>query len=185
MGRSMPLLWLSSMLIRQELVSLMNYLATHILLTLRNLVKSWYPWTVFQLIHLVSRDEEVCKISDMSIKWNPFWRFWPRLMALGNMPRPKCSGVVRAFPTLPPGRPNEEENKENLRENWEKIQENEERLRKHSYLAHPGMRGWLRPWPYGPLPLIIWRIFEVKYATGPYLKSTLLQEPVCFSDMVL
>ena len=31
-------------------------------------------------------------------------------------------------------------------EKWEKLQENEVRLRKCSYLAHPGMRGWLRLW---------------------------------------
>ena len=59
------------------------------------------------------------------------------------------SGVVRAFPggrAAHPEDQNEEENEENFEEKWEKLQENEERLRKFSYLAHPGVRGWLRPW---------------------------------------
>ena len=32
-----------------------------------------------------------------------------------------------------------------MKKKWEKLQENEERLRKSSYLAHPGVRGWLQP----------------------------------------
>ena len=31
---------------------------------------------------------------------------------------------------------------------WEKIQKNEEKFWKYSYLAHPGLRGWLRLWPH-------------------------------------
>ena len=41
----------------------------------------------------------------------------------------------------------EEETEGNLRKKWEKLQENEKRLRKCSYLAHPGVTGWLQPCP--------------------------------------
>ena len=62
------------------------------------------------------------------------------------------SGVARAFPggrVAHPEDQNEEENEERLRKKKKKkkqnIQENEEKLRKCSYLAHSGVRGWLRP----------------------------------------
>ena len=47
----------------------------------------------------------------------------------------------------PPGRPKWGRKWRKIEEKWEKLQENEEWLRKSSYLAHPGVRGWLRPWP--------------------------------------
>ena len=49
---------------------------------------------------------------------------------------------------------------------WEKIQENEEKLRKCSYLAHPGVRGWLRPWFAIP-PLRHQRAKGPKFSIAP------------------
>ena len=55
------------------------------------------------------------------------------------------SDVDRAFPSGQDQNQIEEKNKEKNEEKWEKLQGNEERLRKCSYLAHPGVRGWLQP----------------------------------------
>ena len=49
----------------------------------------------------------------------------------------------------PPGRPNWGSKWKKIEEKCEKIEENEEKLRKCSYLAHPGVRGWLRSWAKG------------------------------------
>ena len=45
----------------------------------------------------------------------------------------------------PPGRPKWGRKWRKFEEKWENLQENKEGLRKCSYLAHPGVRGWLRP----------------------------------------
>ena len=66
----------------------------------------------------------------------------------------------------PPGRPKWGRKWRNFEEKWENLQENEERLRKCSYLAHPGVRGWLRPWlwRHKNMPDLKIAIFCEKYA---------------------
>ena len=55
------------------------------------------------------------------------------------------SGVARAFTGGQLARP-EDQNEEGINENFRKNEgENEERLRNWSYLAHPGVKSWLRP----------------------------------------
>ena len=64
----------------------------------------------------------------------------------------------------PPGRLKWGRKRRKIEEKWEKLQENEERLRKSSYLAHPGVRGWLRPWiwtkSYGPNYTKYWAFWQ-------------------------
>ena len=57
-----------------------------------------------------------------------------------------CSQGLPGCASCPPGRPKWGRKWRKIEEKWEKLQENEERLRKSSYFAHPGVRGWLRPW---------------------------------------
>ena len=70
------------------------------------------------------------------------------------------NGVARAFPggrARPPGRPTWGRKWRKFEKKWENLQENEERLKKCSKFAHPGVKGWLRPWrgcaaqPFRPL----------------------------------
>ena len=62
------------------------------------------------------------------------------------------SGVARTFPGGRAARledQNEKEDEENLRKNEGKYRKMKKKLRKYSYLAHPGLRGWLQPWNWG------------------------------------
>ena len=60
--------------------------------------------------------------------------------------RLRNSCIARAYRgNRSPGRPKWGRKWSKFEEKWEKLQENEERMRKCSNLAHPGVRGWLRP----------------------------------------
>ena len=107
---------------------------------------SWSVCCIIFLLQYISYKhvfpEVLFEITLSTLSWNelPKGHIFPLL----------SSGVARAFQggrlvNHPPGRPKWGRNLRKFEGKWEKLQENEERMRKCSYLAHPRVRGWLRP----------------------------------------
>ena len=116
-------------------ISLLYHLLTSVYITYKHV----FPEVLFE-------------ITLSTLSWNelPKGHIFPLL----------SSGVTRAFQgwrlaNHPPKRPKWGQNLRIFEGKWEKLQEYEERMRKCSDLAHPRVRGWLRPcffleadWPY-------------------------------------
>ena len=85
----------------------------------------------------------------------------------------------------PPGRPKWGRKWSKFEQKWEKIQENEERLSKHCYLAHPGVRGWLRPWSFAIPPTDNIRLSLPITCRSPLFASTKIQITYDFVDFTI
>ena len=112
----------------------------------------WSPWLPAQSLCVVSCSVTKCYLDPPSLAFsNPCFPVF-LVYHLNSLHKIMSNIVFSEVASSPPGRPKwGGKNEENLRKKKEKLRENEERLRKCSNLAHPGVRGWLRPWSFSRL----------------------------------
>ena len=103
------------------------------------------PLQCFYYFHTNSFSKSKKKKETGSLTSKIFLHKWIGVQLLQHLNQWRSQGLP-GWASRPPERRKWGRKWRKFEEKWEQIQKNEERLSKCSYLAHLGVRGWLRPW---------------------------------------